>query len=368
MAKNEKRVKVTLACEVCKRRNYITTKNRNNDRERIEMKKYCRLDRAAHAAQRDPLGATGAGRRRRAPDRRPRRPGDCAAGDRTCRGVRRPRPARTYALALRLTGHEDDARDVVQEAYLRAFRRSARFRGESPSGPGCTGSTANCSLELPPLAGPDGGASPRRALPSDLPAQTNPTGVDAAVAERDWCVAGARRCLWRSRSIVRPARYLRSQPRGDRRRARDPEAATKVRLHRARSAARRRSIPSRPRRYRGLRIRDPTGVVRIRPATAGWSVHPRRRGGVPCGVRCRSPGLDVDGSRPLTAHHPPRRHCLAARPSSPDSQATCASSTALRASVAELPAGPARGTCSPRWRRPRRRRTVRSALTGRRRA
>ena len=38
MAKNEKRVQVTLACEVCKRRNYITTKNKNNDRERIEMR------------------------------------------------------------------------------------------------------------------------------------------------------------------------------------------------------------------------------------------------------------------------------------------------------------------------------------------
>ncbi len=44
MAKNEKRVKVTLACEVCKRRNYITTKNKQNDRERIEMKKYCRFE------------------------------------------------------------------------------------------------------------------------------------------------------------------------------------------------------------------------------------------------------------------------------------------------------------------------------------
>ena len=42
---SDKRVKVTLACEVCKRRNYITMKNRTNDRDRIEMKKYCRWDR-----------------------------------------------------------------------------------------------------------------------------------------------------------------------------------------------------------------------------------------------------------------------------------------------------------------------------------
>jgi large subunit ribosomal protein L33 len=42
---SDKRIKVTLACEDCKRRNYITIKNKNNDRERIEMKKYCRFDR-----------------------------------------------------------------------------------------------------------------------------------------------------------------------------------------------------------------------------------------------------------------------------------------------------------------------------------
>ena len=45
MAKNEKRIQVTLAWEVCNRRNYITTKNKINDRERIELKKFCRWDR-----------------------------------------------------------------------------------------------------------------------------------------------------------------------------------------------------------------------------------------------------------------------------------------------------------------------------------
>src|SRR5438270_3386286 len=45
VAKGEKRVKITLACEQCKRRNYITTKNKQNDRERLELKKYCRWDR-----------------------------------------------------------------------------------------------------------------------------------------------------------------------------------------------------------------------------------------------------------------------------------------------------------------------------------
>ena len=42
---NKLTVLLTLACDVCKRRNYITMKNKQNDRERIEMKKYCRWDK-----------------------------------------------------------------------------------------------------------------------------------------------------------------------------------------------------------------------------------------------------------------------------------------------------------------------------------
>ena len=56
MAKKEgNRPKVTLACTECKRRNYKTVKNRVNDRDRIEMQKYCRWCRTAHAASRDAL-------------------------------------------------------------------------------------------------------------------------------------------------------------------------------------------------------------------------------------------------------------------------------------------------------------------------
>ncbi len=45
MAKSDKRVKITLECTDCKRRNYITMKSKINDRERLEMKKYCSFDR-----------------------------------------------------------------------------------------------------------------------------------------------------------------------------------------------------------------------------------------------------------------------------------------------------------------------------------
>ena len=45
MPKSEKRVKITLECTECKHRNYITMKSKINDRERLEMKKYCSHDR-----------------------------------------------------------------------------------------------------------------------------------------------------------------------------------------------------------------------------------------------------------------------------------------------------------------------------------
>ena len=35
------RPKITMACEVCKHRNYITKKNRRNHPDRLGMNKYC---------------------------------------------------------------------------------------------------------------------------------------------------------------------------------------------------------------------------------------------------------------------------------------------------------------------------------------
>ncbi len=40
MAK-EVRIVITLACTECKERNYTTQKNRNNDPNRLELRKYC---------------------------------------------------------------------------------------------------------------------------------------------------------------------------------------------------------------------------------------------------------------------------------------------------------------------------------------
>lgn len=41
MPKSDKRPKITLACTECRERNYITTKNKQNQRDRIELRKFC---------------------------------------------------------------------------------------------------------------------------------------------------------------------------------------------------------------------------------------------------------------------------------------------------------------------------------------
>lgn len=39
------RIRITLACQECKDRNYNTIKNKKNTSARIELKKYCPRDR-----------------------------------------------------------------------------------------------------------------------------------------------------------------------------------------------------------------------------------------------------------------------------------------------------------------------------------
>ena len=46
------RVKVTLACTECKQRNYDTTKNKRNDPDRLELRKYCKFCRK-HTAHKE---------------------------------------------------------------------------------------------------------------------------------------------------------------------------------------------------------------------------------------------------------------------------------------------------------------------------
>src|SRR5687768_17894538 len=69
------------------------------------------------------------------------RDGDRAAFDEIVKATY----ADTYTLALRLTGNEEDARDVVQEAYLRAYRGLDKFRGDAQFSTWLYRITANCA-------------------------------------------------------------------------------------------------------------------------------------------------------------------------------------------------------------------------------
>jgi large subunit ribosomal protein L33 len=42
MAKGDNRPTITMACTDCKHRNYVTSMNKVNDRDRMELNKYCR--------------------------------------------------------------------------------------------------------------------------------------------------------------------------------------------------------------------------------------------------------------------------------------------------------------------------------------
>ncbi len=53
--------------------------------------------------------------------------------------------AATYTLAYRLVGNEEDARDVVQEAYLKSYRAIKDFRSDAQFSTWMYRITANCA-------------------------------------------------------------------------------------------------------------------------------------------------------------------------------------------------------------------------------
>jgi RNA polymerase sigma-70 factor (ECF subfamily) len=53
-----------------------------------------------------------------------------------------------YGLAIRLVGNEHDAADVLQEAYLRAYRSLRKFRGDASFRTWMYRITANCAATL----------------------------------------------------------------------------------------------------------------------------------------------------------------------------------------------------------------------------
>ena len=53
-----------------------------------------------------------------------------------------------FRLAFRMTGNEQDAEDVVQDSFLRAYRQLARFESRANFGTWLYRITANCAVDL----------------------------------------------------------------------------------------------------------------------------------------------------------------------------------------------------------------------------
>ncbi|MHB1928740.1 MAG: RNA polymerase sigma factor [Acidimicrobiales bacterium] len=140
-----------------------------------------------------------------------------------------------YTLAFRLTGNEEDARDVVQEAYLRAQRGLVRFRGDAQFTTWLYRITANCASTL---------LSKRRrsaTVPltdelavADVRPERDPEWRAASQAERAAVAASLAELPGRLRSVIvlRDIYDLPHQAIADQ--LGISEAAAKVRLHRAR--------------------------------------------------------------------------------------------------------------------------------------
>lgn len=150
----------------------------------------------------------------------------------------------TYSLAHRLVGNDDDARDVVQEAYLRAFRGIQRFRGDAQFSTWLYRITANCAAthlgrrlrHRHEQLGEDD------ALPDTSPAH-DPPAVAEANALRDRVTAELAELPPRLRAVV-VLRDVYDLPHEAIAAELDISvAATKVRLHRARKRLRERLFP-----------------------------------------------------------------------------------------------------------------------------
>jgi len=154
--------------------------------------------------------------------------------------------ADTYTLAYRLTGNEEDARDVVQDAYLRAYRGMRRFRGDARFTTWLYRITANCaSTHLGKRA-----KSQHEELDDETPLVDTEAGHDpeqqlAATLERDRVAAALAELPPRLRSVVvlrdvydLPHEAIAAE-------LGITEAAAKVRLHRARKKLRERLFPLR---------------------------------------------------------------------------------------------------------------------------
>jgi RNA polymerase sigma-70 factor, ECF subfamily len=116
------------------------------------------------------------------------------SGDADAYRVLVERHSRTlFRLAFRMTGNEQDAEDVVQESFLRAYRQLAKFDDRASFGTWLYRIASNCSLDLVRArkrrsehlapAETESNEDPIAALPSGAPSPER-TALSTEVRER----------------------------------------------------------------------------------------------------------------------------------------------------------------------------------------
>jgi len=144
-----------------------------------------------------------------------------------------------FHFLCRMLGNEDDANDVVQEAYLRAFSGLPRFRGEARFSTWLYRVTANCASNHLARASrsrhdeldPDG--IDQRALRDRRP-EHDPEARASAGDERAKLAAALLRLPWRLRQVVVLRDVYDLSHKAIAAELGISEAAAKVRLQRAR--------------------------------------------------------------------------------------------------------------------------------------
>ena len=154
--------------------------------------------------------------------------------------------ADTYTLAFRLTADPDDAGDVVQESYLRAYRGLKRFRGDAQFSTWLYRITSNCaSTHLGRRARHRHDELDDEVVVDDLRPEANPeASLDSAVL-RDRLQVALRSLPPRLRAVVVLRDVYDLPHEAIANELGISETAAKVRLHRARRKLRDAVFPGR---------------------------------------------------------------------------------------------------------------------------
>ena len=167
------------------------------------------------------------------------------AGDRAAfEALVRATSSDIYTLAYRLTGNEEDAGDVMQDAYLRAFRSIKRFRGDARFSTWMYRITANCAATH--LAKRAKGRTEELSLDepvADMRPEVDPEQVAEAGLLRDRVTDALAELPPRLRAVVVLRDVYDLPHEAIANELGITEAAAKVRLHRARRKLRERLFP-----------------------------------------------------------------------------------------------------------------------------